>query len=118
MERIRFLTDENFKSAVLHGVRARLPDLDIVRVQDVGLRTYSDAKVLEFAAFESRILLTHDARTMETQARARLAKGQLMPGLMIIREQVPIGKAIDGIILIAECSRPEEWNGLIQYIPL
>ena len=37
-----------------------------------------------------------------------------MPGVMIIREQVPIGKAIEGIILIAECGHPEEWNALFN----
>ena len=117
MEKIKFLTDENFRRAILDGVLARLPDLDILRVQDAGLRTYSDPKILEVAALENRILLTHDVRTLETHARARIAKSKPMPGVMIIREQVPIGKAIEGIILIAECDHPEEWNGIIRTRP-
>jgi predicted nuclease of predicted toxin-antitoxin system len=117
LEKIKFLTDENFRRAILDGVLARLPDLDILRVQDAGLRTYSDPKILEVAALENRILLTHDVRTMETHARARIAKSKPMPGVMIIREQVPIGKAIEGIILIAECDHPEEWNGIIRTRP-
>ena len=117
MEKIKFLTDENFRRAILDGVLARLPDLDILRVQDAGLRTYSDPKILEVAALENRILLTHDVRTMETHARARIDKSKPMPGVMIIREQVPIGKAIEGIILIAECDHPEEWNGIIRTRP-
>jgi len=39
---IRFLTDEDFNIYILAGVRRRLPDLDIVRVQDVGLRTFRE----------------------------------------------------------------------------
>ena len=66
MEKIKVLTDENFRRAILDGVLARLPDLDILRVQDAGLRTYSDPKILEVAALENRILLTRDVRTMET----------------------------------------------------
>ena|GEM_PF-3786821 len=34
---MRLLTDENFNGAILRGLVRRLPELDIVRVQDVGL---------------------------------------------------------------------------------
>ena len=44
---LRFLTDEDFNGRVLAGVLRRLPDLDIVRVQDVGLRTLDDTFILE-----------------------------------------------------------------------
>ncbi len=115
---IRFLTDEHFRSSVLNGVRRHLPDLDIVRVQDVGLRTASDPKILQFAALENRILLTHDVRTMETHAKARLADGRAMSGVLIIRQQVSIATAIEEIVMVAECSRPEEWNGKIRFLPL
>lgn len=52
---IRFLTDEQFKGAIYTGVKRRLPELDIVRVQDVGLRTASDPRILQFAALDGRI---------------------------------------------------------------
>jgi len=55
---------------------------------------------------------------MENHATARLLAGKSMPGLFLIHQYFPIGRAIDEIVMIAECSRPEEWNGLIQYIPL
>lgn len=115
---IKFLTDEHFRSAILNGVRRRLPDLDIVRVQDIGLRTASDPKILEFSALENRILLTHDARTMETHVKARLAAGRAMPGVLIIRQKVPIATAIEEIVMVAQCSPPEEWEGMIQFLPL
>ncbi len=34
---MRLLTDENFNGAILRGLMRRLSQLDIVRVQDVGL---------------------------------------------------------------------------------
>lgn len=113
---IRFLTDEDFNRYILAGVRVRLSDLDIVRVQDAGLRSFRDPSILEFAASENRVVLTHDVRTMETHARARLAGALPMSGVLIIRQQVPIGRAIDEIVFIAECGRDDEWNGMIQYI--
>jgi predicted nuclease of predicted toxin-antitoxin system len=115
---ILFLTDENFNIHILNGVRRRLPSLDILRIQDAGLRTLSDPLVLEYAAAENRIVLTHDVRTMETHALARLKAGKPMPGLLLIHQRFPIGLAIDEIVLIAECSRDDEWNGLIRYLPL
>lgn len=110
MEEIRFLTDEDFKLAIFEGVRRRLPDLDIVRVQDVGLRTFRDPKVLEFAAKERRILLTHDVSTMRGFAIERITSGKLMPGLIEIGQNFPVGRAIEEIVIIAECSRASEWD--------
>ncbi len=45
-----FLADEDFNRRILRGLRRRLPLLDIVRAQDVGLITRPDTKVLEWAA--------------------------------------------------------------------
>ncbi|MGQ0543480.1 MAG: DUF5615 family PIN-like protein [Blastocatellia bacterium] len=115
---IRFLTDENFNMYVLAGIRRRLPDLDIIRVQDVGLRTARDPVVLEFAASENRILLSHDVRTMETHAVARLLAGKTMPGLFLIDQYFPIGRAIEEIAVKAECSDKFEWKDQIRRLPL
>jgi predicted nuclease of predicted toxin-antitoxin system len=115
---IRFLTDENFNIHILNGVRRRLPDLDILRVQEAGLRTFQDPLILEYASGENRIVLSHDVRTMETHALARLTYGKPMPGLLLIHQSSPIGRAIDEIVLIAECSRDDEWDGIIRYLPL
>ena len=39
---MRLLTDENFNGAILRGLVRRLPELDIIRVQDVGLMNTDD----------------------------------------------------------------------------
>ena len=44
---LRLLVDEDFDNAILRGVRRRLPELDIVRAQDVGLSGKHDTLVLE-----------------------------------------------------------------------
>ena len=46
----------------------RLPELDIVRVQDLGLKNTDDPVILEWAANEERILLTHDVATITMYA--------------------------------------------------
>ena len=115
---IRFLTDEDFNIHILAGVRRRLPDLDIVRVQDSGLRSFRDPLILQFAAAEGRVVLSHDVSTMATHATARVLAGKPMSGLFLIRQYFPIGRAIDEIVMIAVCSRDDEWNGAIEYLPL
>ncbi len=57
---MKFLADENFDNTIIRGLLRRQADIDIVRVQDVGLSGKDDPAVLEWAAQELRILLTHD----------------------------------------------------------
>ena len=54
--KVRLLTDENFNGAILRGLVRRLPELDIIRVQDVGLMNTGDPDILEWAANEGRHL--------------------------------------------------------------
>ena len=115
---IRLLADEDFDHRAFRGVISRLPLLDIVRVQDVGLRSARDPIILNFAAAESRIVLSHDEHTMGVAAAHRLIAGLPMCGLFLIPQQTAIRIMIDSIVFVAECSRDDEWNGLIQYLPL
>lgn len=41
-----------------------------------------------------------------------------MPGVFEVGRSVPVGKAIDDLLLIAECSLPGEWEGQVRYLPL
>jgi len=115
---IRFLADEDFDNDILRGVLLRLPDLDVVRVQDVGLLGESDPVVLEWAAREKRVLLTHDIRTMRRYAYARREAGLAMPGVFVIPLSLPVGQAIDEVLLLAECSLEGEWEGQVRFLPL
>ena len=115
---LRFAADENFNGAIVRGLIRRNPSLDIVRVQDVGLSGADDASVLEWAADQRRIFVTHDISTLAKHAFDRVAAGQPMPGVFEVRSVVPIGQAIDDLILVAECSLEGEWEGQVRYLPL
>jgi hypothetical protein len=69
--RLRFLADEDFENDIVRGVLRRLHRLDIMRAQDVGFSGAQDPRVLEWAAQEGRVLLTHDVSTMTAHAYAR-----------------------------------------------
>jgi predicted nuclease of predicted toxin-antitoxin system len=89
---VRWLADENFNNGILRGVFRRNPAVDVVRVQDVGLKGVDDASVLAWAAAENRVLLTHDVSTVTAHAYRTVMKG--------------------------ECSRDGEWEGQVRYLPL
>jgi predicted nuclease of predicted toxin-antitoxin system len=61
---IRFAADENFNNDVIRGLLRRIPDVDIRTVQEAGLSGADDTVVLEWAAREGRVLLTHDVNTI------------------------------------------------------
>ena len=115
---LRFAADENFNNDIVRGVRRREPGVDIVRVQDAGLQSADDPTVLEWAAQSGRVLLTHDVATMTRYAYDRVREGKPMPGVFEIGRQVPIGVAIEEIVLLFACSLDGEWEGQVRYLPL
>ena len=115
---LRFAADENFSMHIVSGVLRRLPDADIVRVQDAGLEGADDTVVLEWAAGEGRVLLTHDSATVTAFAYERVERGLPMPGVFEVSLKVPTSVAIEDILLLAECSLENEWEGQVNYLPL
>jgi hypothetical protein len=51
-------------------------------------------------------------------AQERIAAGLPMPGLIVIREELPIGIAVEALELFLRCSKPEEWADRITWLPL
>jgi predicted nuclease of predicted toxin-antitoxin system len=92
------------------GLQSRFATLDLVRVQDIGLASVDDPTILEWAAREGRILLTHDVATMIRYAYERVRAGLPMPGVIEVSLAISTGRAIEDLLLIAECSREGEWE--------
>ena len=115
---IAFAADENFNNDIVRGLLRRKPELDIVRIQDVGLSGADDPEVLEWAALKGRVLLTHDASTITGYAYERVTGGKCMPGVFEVNREVGMGTAIQDILLLAECSLENEWEGQVRYLPL
>lgn len=115
---LRLAADENFNNDIVRGLLRRKPDLDIVRIQDVGLSGADDHVLLEWAAQEGRILLTHDVTTITRYAYERVQAGKPMPGVFEISREVPLGAAIEDILLLSEASREGEWEGQVRYLPI
>jgi hypothetical protein len=115
---MRFLADENFNNHIFRGLLLQKPMLDIVRVQDLGLAGKSDLVVLAWALSENRILLTHDVKTIPALAFEQMDTGQAIPGILLSAWDAPVGRVIADLLLIAEYSEQDEWNGGVHYLPL
>ncbi len=115
---MRLLADENFHGDVLDGLRRAAAELDILRVQDTEIYQAPDPLVLEWAARENRILLTHDVKTMTLYAYERIRNGWYMPGVIEVRQRLPIGQAIEELLVVLLTSKPGELVDKIIYIPL
>lgn len=115
---LRFAADENFNNQIIRGLIRRLPNLDLVRIQDVGLSGADDESVLNWTAANDRILLTHDVTTLTRWAIIRIEQGQTMPGVFVASRSLAVGIVIDELVLLAECSLVDEWVGRILYLPL
>lgn len=114
---LRLAADENFNNNILRGLLRRYPKLDIIRVQDTDLYGADDPAVLEWAAQENRILLTHDFSTITRYAYDRVRAGQRMPGVFEVNPFARIGQIIEDILLLTEFSLEGEWEGKIGYLP-
>lgn len=92
---LSLLSDENFNGDIVRGLRLRQPNLDVIRVQDIGLRKTDDPEILAWAADNKRIILTHDRATMPDFAYERLVREEPMPGMFVINDRMPIQQSTD-----------------------
>jgi len=67
---------------------------------------------------EDRVILSHDVSTMTAHAYARMAYGLPMAGVFAVSQSLSISRALDNILLLAECSLAGERTGQVRYLPL
>lgn len=115
---MRFAADENFDGNILKELRKRFPYLDIVRIQDTKMYQASDPVLLEWAAKEERIILTHDVQTLVGDAYDRIEKGLPMPGVILIPETLAIGEALNDLELAIGVGSPDDFKDQVTFIPL
>jgi hypothetical protein len=73
--------------------------------------------VLALAASESRILVTHDAKTMPRHF-ADFVQSQESAGVIVVPQHLPVSVVVEELALIASATSPEDWTNRICYLPL
>jgi hypothetical protein len=114
---LKFLADENFNGQIVRGLLRRVPELDLIRVQDLEIAGADDPAVLAWAAKAGRVLLTHDVRTIPPPMNARIVQGLSMPGVIFVRQTASVAQAINDLVYVASCSHDGEWEGKSFFVP-
>ena len=74
---IKLVSDENFDGDILRGLLRRLPEVDVsIARTNAGLAQTPDPIILDWAAEQQRILLTHDRETIPGFAYTRVKRGK------------------------------------------
>jgi predicted nuclease of predicted toxin-antitoxin system len=118
MSRPRFLADNDFNDQILRGAERQEPSLEIVRVRHVGLERRSDAEILDYAAEQRLLVLSHDSNTMTAAAADRIRGRLPFLAVFIVAQHCQRQAVIDDLILIWTASELEEWQNEIRFLPI
>ena len=115
--KVRFLADANFNRRIVAGVRRRETQVEFLSAEQVNLVGVPDLDVLALAAAETRILVSHDVRTMPA-AFAEFIVANNSSGVILLAQSLDIGAAVTILLRIWEDSNAEEWKNRIACLPL
>lgn len=115
---IKVLTDQNFDGRIIKGLSIRIDELDLVRTEDEGIKHFPDFDLLTWAATEDRVVITHDKKTFDTFAYQKIELGEKMVGVVVVPSSIPIGQAIEHLMILILCSADGELNNRVVWLPL
>ncbi len=73
--------------------------------------------MLDRAALQDRILITHDRNTMTEYFRRRIGSGDSSPGLLVVSQFAPFGPVVESLCLIWADENPAQWLDRIHRLP-
>jgi hypothetical protein len=114
---IAFQADADLDHDIVVAVRRLEPTVDLASAAEGGLIGLADPEVLEAAARQGRILVTHDRRTMPGHFRDRLDEGRSSPGVFIVSQFEPIGPVVEVLTLVWAASESAEWQNQVRHLP-
>lgn len=116
MTGIRYQADNDLNKAIVRSVRRREPALDFRSAQEAHLDSVPDHEVLRIAALDGRILVTHDFQTMPEHFQT-FVQDHDSPGVFMLPQDLPIGQAVESLILVWAATDANEWRNRLCLIP-
>lgn len=114
---VRFQADADLNQIIVRATLRLEPSIDFQTAHAAGLIGLTDAAVLQLAADQGRILVSHDRRTMPAHF-GRFITTTVSPGVLIVSRRIPIAQLAEDILLIWAASEPEDWVNRIRSLPL
>ena len=115
---LKILIDQSLDLDILRGLTRRIPQLDAVTANEIGMSKATDPELLTWAAQAGRIIVTYDRKTMPRHAADLLSKGDRIAGLFIALTSLPLHQVIEELEVMITCSENDEWLNVIRYLPL
>ena len=94
----------------------RWPLIDLRSAQGRIPDATPDRDVLRFAAHEGRVLLSHDVSTMPVHF-ARFIQDFELPGLILVRQDLPVASIIEGIFLAWSQWTADDLRNALRWLP-
>ena len=114
--KVLYQADNDLRKAIVRGAVRREPRMNFRSAQAARLDGVPDPGVLAFAAVEGRILVSHDFQTMPRHFR-QFTQGRRSPGVLLVRQDLPVGEAIETLLPIWEASEADEWVNRLCLVP-
>ena len=116
----RFLIDENISPQYRTQLLNHEPSLTVLAVGDEGAppKSTPDPDILEWCEQNQFNLITNNRKSMPQHLSDHRENGGHVPAIFTINLEVPMGKIIDELILIAGASDEDEYINEIEYLPL
>ena len=110
--KLRFQADNDLDQRIVVATRRLDPAIDFQTAQALKLHGVPDTLVLKRVAEATRILVSHDRRTLPGFFREFISTNT-SPGLIILSQRSPVGKAAELIHLLWAASEAEEYVNII-----
>jgi hypothetical protein len=110
---VKLLADNDLNRDIVRGLLRRCPEIDFAFGD---LHRLTDQEVLELAAREGRILVTHEVSTI-APLFASLRNSMDSPGVILIPQTFPLKSAIERLHEIWQLTGAEDWRNRLCYLP-
>ena len=114
--KIRFQADADLRVPIITGLKRREPTIDFATANEAGLAGLDDRAVLEMAASQNRLLVSHDVSTMP-EAFSRFIQAHKSPGVILISQDLSYREAIEGLLRVWANTEAEEWENVLSFLP-
>ena len=115
--KVRFQADADLHQMIVTALVRREPGVDFQTATAADLAGRTDPQVLDRAAAEGRVLVSHDQSTMPLHF-ADFIQSRQSAGLLIVSQHLPYSNVVEELLLIWTASEAEEWINRIAYLPL
>mgnify|MGYP005843156657 CR=1 FL=1 len=116
---IRLLLDENLFPRLKSALLLRFPDMDVLRVGDVGAPPYStsDPDILRYTEQTQRLLVTDNRTSMPGHISDHLTQGRHHWGILYISPCLSFAEILEELCIVWGASTSDEWRDRTDWIP-